>query len=698
MDSPAAPTQLETRLALTAFALCLVFHFFGALVGWESQSLPGVEFRQAQTALSAYWIKAENNFSLAYPTPVLGKPWSIPMEFPLYQWTVVGVDRATGLGLTAAGRLVSLGCFYLTLPAVFLLLGSWRIAPARRWLVLAVVVTCPFYIFYSRAFLIETMALMFSLWFWVAFRFAVEKRRSVWLVLAVVAGAGAGLVKATTFGLYLLPTAGWALQRLWRGRAQGPLRVDLAWMAVAAAIPLGLTFGWIRLADATKAANPMADFLLSGNMTDFNWGTTATRFSAELWGLKARIVIEELSWWPLFVATAVLAVTAGRRRWREMTLCLGLFSAALVIFPLLYAYHDYYYVANAVLLLLAMGLALVGLAESGARIAWVLLGLAVICGGQAGRYFHHYHEEQSTIRPGGDALSFTMRQLTRPEEVLIIQNQDWNSMLPYYAERRALMIREPAESNAPQLEAAFAALAGEKIGALVVSRNVWDQAGLIRSAARFGLETKPSFFSCGMAVFLPESRRQENIRRLRAGNLPDITLAPGMEAARESLAGQWRTFASLTPDERENFRTMQPRPVRYYSSFGPGLDSGSGELRFGAHPVTRLVFPLQAGRQVLTTSVNFSPPAYDQALPANLITDGVEVTLSELGQGHDVRRLFTRLVNPGQNPADRGDQAVRIEFALPVPGEVELFFGPGPQNQDTRDWISIGPVDIRGAE
>jgi hypothetical protein len=698
MEPAPVPSPQAGRLALAAFLACLVFHFCAALVGWESRSLPGVEFRQTQTALSAYWIKAENNFSLAYPTPVLGKAWSIPMEFPLYQWTVVWVDRLTNLGLTGSGRLVSLACFYLLLPAVFLLLGFWDIAAERRWLVLAVLVTCPFYIFYARAFLIETMALMFALWFWVAFRFAVERRSPGWLAMAVVAGTGAGLVKATTFGLYLLPVAGWAILRLWRGRSQPAWRVDLAWMAALLAVPLAATFAWVRLADAIKTANPMADFLLSANLSDFNWGTTATRFSAGMWRMKLRIVSEELSWLPLLAGLVLLGATRGRRRWREMALCFGLFVAALVIFPVLYAYHDYYYAANTLLLMLGMGLAIVGLAESGARTWLVMLCLAVVCGGQAARYFQHYYAEQKVVRVGGDALSFVLRRITEPGDILIIQNQDWNSMLPYYAERRALMIRQPAEHNAPQLEAAFAGLAGETVGALVVSQNAWEQADLIHRAAWFGLETKPSFFSSGMAVFLPESRRQENIRRLRAGNLPALTLAPGTEEAVHSMAGQWREFSQLTPVQQDFFRTMLPRPARFYSSFGPNLDSSSGELRFGTHPVTRLVFSLAAGHYTLKTSVMLSPQAYDPALAENLLSDGVEITLRQLGRNSETPPLFTRLLNPHLTTADQGSQLLAIDFRIPVAGEVELFFGPGPQNRDTRDWISMGALEIQKLE
>ena len=120
------------RWPLAVFLACLVFHLWGVGVGWESKNLPGVEYRQAQTALSAYFIKEDGDFSLAYPTPVLGKPWSIPMEFPLYQWTVVGVSELTGWGITLSGRLVSIACFYLMLPAVWLLLARWAVAPPWR--------------------------------------------------------------------------------------------------------------------------------------------------------------------------------------------------------------------------------------------------------------------------------------------------------------------------------------------------------------------------------------------------------------------------------------------------------------------------------------------------------------------------------------------------------------------------------------
>ena len=73
--------------------------------------------------------------------------------------------------------MVSVACFYLSLPAVWLLLGRLGLARSRRLLVLGLMLTCPVYFIYARAFMMETMALMFSLWFLQAFVAAVETAR-----------------------------------------------------------------------------------------------------------------------------------------------------------------------------------------------------------------------------------------------------------------------------------------------------------------------------------------------------------------------------------------------------------------------------------------------------------------------------------------------------------------------------------------
>jgi hypothetical protein len=696
MDTAARrePTRLEGRLALTVFLVCLVFHCWGMTVGWTSRNLPGGEFRQAQTAMSTHWIKAENNFSLAYPTPVLGKPWSLPMEFPFYQWTVVAVSKVTNWSLTKSGRAVSIACFYLTLPAVFLLLRRWQVTPAYRWLVLAVVVTCPLYIFYTRAFLIETMALMFSVWFWMAFERAVAERNRAWLAVAVVAGVGAGLLKVTTFMLYLLPAGIWALARLWAARKQG-WKTELAWMVGAVVVPFGATLWWLNFADATKALNPLANFLTSSNLKEFNFGTIAVRLSPESWATKLRIVRDDLTWLPAVLFCLALAPLVARWRWRAVAGCVLGFGSVLVIFPVLYELHEYYYVANTLLLVVAMGLGLVALFESQVS-RWVAVSaVALVLAGQCGRYLTWYYPSQRMISPGGDGLTTSLRTLTNPGDVIVVLGQDWNSMTAYYAQRRAIMFRDNVARDAAKVEQALADLGEEKIGALVIVGDPDGAHWLIDRAAARGLGAEPLYVWRDARVFVPQARRPELLHSLLEHDFHEVALAPGVEPPRDGLAGEWFEMAAIRHWQRKPFVGFQPQPVRFFSSFGPAMDGSSGQPMYGAHPVTRLVFALPAGTHTLRSALQMSVDAYRQDLSDAESTDGVEVSLFQLGPGQERKQVATRHFDPRRSREDRGNlRPLEFKFTLETAGEVELFFGPGPSGKDTRDWIELGPLRI----
>ncbi len=134
-------------------------------------------------------------------------------------------------------------------------------------------------------------------------------------------------------------------------------------------------------------------------------------------------------------------------------------------------------------------------------------------------------------------------------------------------------------------------------------------------------------------------------------------------------------------------------PVRFWSTFGLALDGSRGRPAFGAHPVTRLVFNLPLGKHRLRTVVELPSASYTTDTGSNQRTDGVEITLSALGVG-ETSVLYTRLLDPLNRQSDRGPQVLSIDFSLMKAGEVELFFGPGPQGRDTRDWITVGPLVI----
>jgi hypothetical protein len=160
------------------------------------------------------------------------------------------------------------------------------------------------------------------------------------------------------------------------------------------------------------------------------------------------------------------------------------------------------------------------------------------------------------------------------------------------------------------------------------------------------------------------------------------------------MKNEWVEVAGGPPQLGRMLHRMQPKPTRIFSTFGPAVNESGAAYRFGAHPVTRLVFTLPAGRQRLDTSFSFPLETYAAELSASDCTDGVELRLEAVDAAGRHTPLFSRLLNPRANLGDRGEQPIGIDFELERPGEVELSFWPGPQGRDTRDWLSIGPLTI----
>ncbi|MDI1319335.1 MAG: hypothetical protein PSW75_03960, partial [bacterium] len=485
----------------------------------------------------------------------------------------------------------------------------------------------------------------------------------------------------------------WALARLWRGRANGRWRSDLAWMAAAAVVPLAAALWWVWQADQIKALNPVADFLGSAHMRDFNLGNDALRFSPEIWAMKWRIIRDELTWLPLLSLSFAGLLLAGWSRVRAVLFCGLIFVSALWLFPVLYAYHDYYYVASAVALLLAAGLALVALAEN-ARWRWLGLTLAaLIVAGQMHWYGRHYYPMQQGVTAGGSLLTEVLKEFTEPRDVLVIVGEDWNSMTAYYAQRRVLMLRGDVEADAGRIDRALANLREESVGALLVTGKAWPEAAVLigRLAAR-GLSDRPVLQGQGTWLFFPKKREARVVGAMRNGAIAGVTWAPGAEPAAEPLAGRWHELADLPGYQQALFASMHPLPVRFFCTFEPARQVIAHVSSFGAHPLTRLVFHLGRGAHILRQVVWFNPDAYN-VTSAPGPTDGVELRLSLLGGGIEPRELASRLIDPLANLSDRGPVPVEFRFELAEEGDVELLFGPGPMDRDTRDWIWLrGPV------
>src|SRR5262245_3990911 len=87
---------LALALLVAAFSLSIAVYYSGQpLLEYES-------FRQTQTALTVYWM-IHDAWRFDYETPVLGYPWSVPFEFPIYQSLVALISSSLGVSIDRVG-------------------------------------------------------------------------------------------------------------------------------------------------------------------------------------------------------------------------------------------------------------------------------------------------------------------------------------------------------------------------------------------------------------------------------------------------------------------------------------------------------------------------------------------------------------------------------------------------------------------
>jgi hypothetical protein len=473
------PARFEAGLLALVFVAALAWNLATGAIGLGHALSDSFGFRQTQTALSG-WALLEGGPWLAYETPVLGPPWSVPMEFPLYQWLVALTVEATGLPLETAGRVVSRAFFYAALPMLWLLLAELRVGPAHRLVFLSLWLANPYFAFWSRTFLVETAAVFFGLAF-LAFvaRFGARGRRSdQWA--AVIAGGLCAVVKSTTFPGYLgvaglLLAAAWARRRRSSGAPTSGSARALVSQAVVLALPVAAGVAWSLYADSIKSRNPLAGPLGSGQVSS-QW---LFRPGADGWpeaGRRVRATVAEIAGGPLVLAAAALAAFVTRRRRTAVAVGLLAFAAVYVVFLRFHVVHLYYSCANGPFLIAVVGFGALALLETpgrASRLGWAFLALALGLG------IRTYHAEFERVQrrnayAGPNAtvrLARIVAERTGPRDVIVGFGLDWSPEVPFYARRRSLMWPGHVSPDGAPLREALDRLEGERVGALLVCRE-----------------------------------------------------------------------------------------------------------------------------------------------------------------------------------------------------------------------------------
>jgi 4-amino-4-deoxy-L-arabinose transferase-like glycosyltransferase len=415
------------------------------LIRLPTLDLPLLErhaFRQTQTAYTARIFHTDGIDLLHPQLPVLGPPWEVPFEFPLFQAGAALLMDA-GVDETIALRGFCLAWFIVSAVLLYALVRP-RIGRVGAIAALAVFLFSPLDLVWSRTSMIEFLAVAASLGFAVAALRWRDDGGARWWALAAALGSIAMLVKVTSAVFWIVPFA-----LLGFGRDAGARR---HWRSIPAwglvLVPVAAGLAWTRHADAIKAASDATAWLTSGALVTWNFGTLEQRQDLGAWAsaLRPSLVLTAGGLLPI-AAIAAAWVAVRRGQWRFWAWMAVAFAAPVLVFFNLYVVHDYYSAAIAAPAAAIVGAGVSGLAGSRHQVARLALGVAVVAFAVVGAVNLEYVLPIYGRPPISTAVLDLADQVaaeTLPDQPVAIIERDWDPSLLYYADRRGSMVRGAA--------------------------------------------------------------------------------------------------------------------------------------------------------------------------------------------------------------------------------------------------------------
>jgi len=533
-------------LALVVVASCwaMTRHMEKPMLGPHS-------FRQTQTAISTYYMAQDASMFADYITPVLGKPWCIPMELPIYQWVTARWHNLTEIQLDSSGKLISVVAWLACMVPIWLLLRTLGFGTAQIFLSLVLLLSSPLYLFWSNAFLIETTGLLLSGGMLACAVRSHERKCEWWLVAAFGFGIAAIMCKATTWavamgmgGLMLVFREGWPMWKsFWRFKAERGTNDTFiprdSFILVAASCSLILPFFagklWLNHGDSIKIGNPFAREIIlanSAHQTQWNYGTLEQKFDPATWQQIWRHVTDQLlvpfpaAGCFLMPLILVAGAIASPRRIPLILIFLAGFASGPIVFTNLYFEHSYYWCANGIWLLLAVGVALGSIYEFRSEKIWpqitaLLLAASVAVSGFV-QWFRNYLPVLNSL-PSHEQLAEAwikpVQAIVPPNRTLLVVGHDWNPNALYYAERKGIAYPSSAgiEFPGPQLTESLAMLKPEeKLGAVVIAEPLLsqeNQGALASILKQLGISQEGSRTAFGIMFPAEDLKSESTIQR-----------------------------------------------------------------------------------------------------------------------------------------------------------------------------------------
>ena len=384
-------------------------------------------FRQTQTAYTAVLYHRNGIDLLHTPLPVVGPPWEVPFEFPLFQ-AGGAVLMNLGLAMEPALRGLSLACFLASAAVLWQLIARER-GPLSAGAGALFFLFSPFSLLWSRASMTEYLATFLGISFAALALSWGQSGHRQRLAGAIAVGTLAMLVKITTGFIWIAPAL-----LLVRGRIRDRLPL--------VAIPLLAGLGWTAWADAIKAGGLITRHLTSSALSEWNLGTVAQRIDPATWRAFDR--------WSMPLGVAGLPAILLVRPRRERPGLLAWFGLIVIGGPLLftnlYAVHAYYWVAISPAIAGILGIGFTAALERlphrwVVAVATVAIALALAVRtyvGSAASWSVIYEgvSDPENVLP----IASQIREATTKDDLIFIVGRDWTPAIFLYADRRGVML------------------------------------------------------------------------------------------------------------------------------------------------------------------------------------------------------------------------------------------------------------------
>ncbi|MFH0783292.1 MAG: glycosyltransferase family 39 protein [Pseudomonadota bacterium] len=465
--------KAEKVFVFYCLLIVICINLYCSSVGFSSALMDFYAFRQTQTAISAYYFLKEG-FTLNYITPVFGAPWSIPFEFPTYQLIIASFSSLTTISLEAAGRLVSITFFYVTLIYLYKILllffdKTLSVIPIIFLLV------CPQYIYWSRTVMIESTALFLCVSHFYYF-LKLNKAISAWdLFFCILFGILGSLTKITTYIVVMTPAGIYFIGKLIFDIRARNVNIKF-WISLISPVVISFAAAicWTKYCDHLKDLNPLAQgFLTSSSLIEWNFGTLQQRLSFANWQKIATWTIQYGVGSPFILLLLPLfwgLVSKKNRLFVGLALC-GFLSGPLIFFNLYYV-HSYYHYSNIFFIIIALGVVIIAVAgdhklspivtRSAVWCVMPLVTIIMLYGYISSNYFG---AQNCKFRISSQIAC--LRDNLQETDMFLIYDNDWSSELLYFLERKGIMNYRSFPLNHPQMVRSLELTGKESITAIM---------------------------------------------------------------------------------------------------------------------------------------------------------------------------------------------------------------------------------------